>query len=122
MSSRVNISLNGMQIEVPSGVTIMEAARQNGIILPSLCHHPDQRVKANCRVCVVEVEGRKNLVPSCSTMIEEGMSITTNSARVRETVRTIVELILADHPQECLTCIRNGNCELRQLSDKIGAD
>ena len=120
MSSNINFTLNGNQVSATSGITIMEAARQNGIIIPSLCHHPDQRIKANCRVCVVEVEGRKNLAASCSTLAEDGMVIKTNSARVRETVRTILELILADHPQECLTCIRNGNCELRQLTDKMG--
>ncbi len=120
MSTNAEITLNGNKLTVPSGISIMEAARQNGISIPSLCHHPDQRVKANCRVCVVEVEGRKNLSASCAAAVENGMVIRTNSVRVRETVRTVLELILADHPQECLTCIRNGNCELRQLSDKMG--
>ncbi len=117
---KLEIKLNGNRVAVPEGITVMEAARQNGITLPSLCHHPDQKVKGNCRVCVVEVEGRKNLAASCSTPVEEGMSITTNSPRVRETVKTVVELILADHPQECPTCVRNGNCELRQLTDRLG--
>ncbi len=116
----VEITINKRTISVPENITIMEAAKLNGISLPSLCNHPDQKVKANCRVCAVEVEGVKNLVASCSTKIAEGMKITTNSPRVRETVRTIVELILADHPQECLTCIRSGECELRQLAFKLG--
>lgn len=116
----VHITLNGKVLEVPSNISILEAAKQNGVFLPTLCNHPDQRVKANCRVCVVEVEGVRNLVASCSTPVAEGMKITTNSPRVRETVRTILELIFADHPQECLTCIRNGNCELRQLAAKLG--
>lgn len=116
----VQITINKKPVTVPENITIMEAAKLNGIILPSLCNHPDQKVKANCRVCVVEVEGAKNLVPSCSTKVADGMKITTNSTRVRETVRTIVELILADHPQECLTCIRSGECELRQLAYKLG--
>ncbi|MCM1565491.1 MAG: NADH-dependent [FeFe] hydrogenase, group A6 [Dehalobacter sp.] len=116
----INITLNGKVTAVASEITILEAARQQGIDLPTLCHHPDQRVKANCRICVVEVEGIKNLVPSCSTRVTAGMNITTNSPRVRETVRTILELIFADHPQECLTCIRNGNCELRQIAAKFG--
>lgn len=117
---KVQITINKKPAQVPENITIMEAAKLNGIVLPSLCNHPDQKVKANCRVCVVEVEGAKNLVPSCSTKVSEGMKITTNSTRVRETVRTIVELILADHPQECLTCIRSGECELRQLAYKLG--
>jgi len=117
---RVQIFINGQEVWVEDNITILEAAKQQGIDLPTLCHHPDQRVKANCRVCVVEVEGIKNLVPSCSTQVSPGMKITTNSPRVRETVRTILELIFADHPQECLTCIRNGNCELRQVAAKFG--
>jgi len=116
----VNITLNGKTLSVPSDISIMEAAKQNGILIPSLCNHPDQKVKANCRVCVVEVEGSKNLVASCSTKVAEGMNVTTNSPKVRDTVRTIVELILADHPQDCLTCIRSGNCELRQLAARLG--
>lgn len=116
----INITINGKPVTVDSNITILEAARRQGIELPTLCHHPDQRVKANCRICVVEVKGVKNLVPSCSTQVTAGMNITTNSRRVRETVRTILELIFADHPQECLTCIRNGNCELRQIAAKFG--
>ncbi|UWG98226.1 [FeFe] hydrogenase, group A [Dehalobacter sp. DCM] len=116
----IEIFINGKPATVAPSITILEAARQQGIELPSLCHHPDQRIKGNCRVCVVEVEGYKNLVPSCSTHVAPGMKITTNSPRVRDTVRTILELIFADHPQECLTCIRNGNCELRQIAAKFG--
>lgn len=116
----LQITLNGKEVTVPAGISILEAAKQCGIYLPTLCNHPDQMVKANCRVCSVEVEGTRNLVASCSTPVSEGMKITTNSPRVRETVRTILELIFADHPHECLTCIRNGNCELRQLAVKLG--
>lgn len=116
----VNITLNGKTLSVPSDISIMEAAKQNGILIPSLCNHPDQKVKANCRVCVVEVEGSKNLMASCSTMVAEGMKINSNTPKVRDTVRTIVELILADHPQDCLTCVRSGNCELRQLAARLG--
>ncbi len=116
---KLHICLNGKEAEVQKGVSILEAAKQQGIFLPTLCHHPDHKVRANCRVCVVEVEGIKNLVASCSTPVAEGMKITTNSSRVRETVRTILELILANHPRECLTCIRNGDCELRKLAAKF---
>ncbi len=116
----VQIVLNGKEVSVPSGISILEAARGQGTFIPTLCHHPDQRVKANCRVCLVEVAGIKNLVASCSTQVAAGMNIATNSPRVRETVRTVLELIFADHPQECLTCIRNGNCELRQLAARFG--
>lgn len=116
----VKLELNGQSIAAPQGMSILEAARLNGVKIPSLCHHPDQRVKANCRVCVVEVEGQRGLVASCATQVSEGMKIRTNSPRVRETVQTILELIFANHPQECLTCIRNGNCELRRLAADYG--
>ncbi|MBP2645247.1 MAG: hydrogenase, large subunit HymC [Firmicutes bacterium] len=120
MMKLVHFELNGQIVEVNQGLSIMDAARQHGVKIPSLCHHPDQRVKANCRVCVVEVEGQRNLVSSCSTPVTEGMKVRTNSPRIRETVQTILELIFANHPQECLTCVRNGNCELRHLAADYG--
>lgn len=120
MLKTIDITINGEKVNVPESVTILEAAKMHGIKIPSLCHFPDQRVKANCRVCVVELEGSKNLVPSCSTPVREGMKVRTTSARVRETVQTILELIFANHPQECLTCIRNDNCELRELAAEHG--
>lgn len=116
----VTITINGERVRAPQGISILEAAKLHGIRIPSLCHHPDQRVKANCRVCVVEVEGSRNLVASCATKVSEGMKIRTNSARIRETVQTVLELIFANHPQDCLACIRNGNCELRQLAADYG--
>ncbi|MDT8902970.1 NADH-dependent [FeFe] hydrogenase, group A6 [Anaeroselena agilis] len=120
MTTTVNFNLNGREVTVPAGITILEAARLHGVKIPTLCHHPDQRVKANCRVCVVEVEGQKNLAASCATTVAAGMKVKTNSPRIRETVQTILELIFANHPQECLTCIRNGNCELRRLAADYG--
>ena len=105
----IDININGEVLSVPDNITILEAAKMHGIKIPTLCHFPDQRVKANCRVCVVEVEGNRNLVASCSTPVRAGMKVRTNSARVRETVQTILELIFAKHPKECLTCIRNAN-------------
>jgi NADP-reducing hydrogenase subunit HndD len=116
----LKFELNGQSVSVPPGTSILEAARMNGVKIPSLCHHPDQRVKSNCRLCVVEVEGQKNLVASCSTPVSAGMKVRTNSHRIRTTVQTILELIFANHPQECLTCIRNGNCELRRLAADFG--
>ncbi|MDR7866965.1 MAG: NADH-dependent [FeFe] hydrogenase, group A6 [Sporomusaceae bacterium] len=120
MTGTVKFHLNGQEVAVPAGLTILEAASLHGVKIPTLCHHPDQRVKANCRVCVVEVEGQKNLAASCATAVTAGMKVRTNSPRIRETVQTILELIFANHPQECLTCIRNGNCELRRLAADYG--
>ena len=120
MSNQVTVTINGFKTTVDSNQSIMEAAKREGFYIPSLCHHPDQKVKANCRVCSVEVEGRNTLVTACSTKVLDGMVVLTNTPRVRETIRTILELIFADHPQECLTCIRNGNCDLRQLAARYG--
>lgn len=120
MNNLVNINLNGRDLTVDKNQTIMEAAKLNGIYIPNLCNHPDQRVKAHCRICSVEVNGGRNLVTACSNKVAEGMVIQTNTPKVRETVRTILELIFADHPQDCLTCIRNGSCELRQLAARLG--
>ncbi len=120
MSKQIEMEINGIKAMVDSDMTIVEAAKSIGIFVPTLCHHPDQKVKANCRICSVEVKGMNNLVTACSTKVTEGMVVHTNTPVVRETVRTILELTLADHPQACLTCIRNGNCELRQLTAKYG--
>ncbi len=120
MSNLVKIKLNGRTVSAERGLTIMEAAKQNGIYIPNLCSHPDQKVKAHCRICSVEVNGNRNLITACSTKVAEGMEILTNTPKVREARRTILELIFADHPQDCLTCIRNGNCELRQLAARLG--
>jgi NADP-reducing hydrogenase subunit HndD len=120
MNDTIQFELNGQTVAAPAGMSILEAAALHGVKIPTLCHHPDQRVKANCRVCVVEVEGRPTLAASCATAVAAGMKIRTNTPRIRETVQTILELIFADHPQECLTCIRNGNCELRRLAEDYG--
>jgi NADH dehydrogenase/NADH:ubiquinone oxidoreductase subunit G len=109
MKKQVKLTINGNIVSVEEDITILEAAKQIGIFIPNLCNHPDQKVKANCRICSVEVEGYKNLVTACSTKVSNEMVIKTNTPKVRETVRTILELIFADHPQECPTCIRNGN-------------
>lgn len=114
--TETTITINGIKTTVPSGTSILQAATKAGIRIPTLCFHPDQEVKANCRICVVEVEGQKNLMPSCATAVSEGMVITTATRRVLEARRTILELILARHPQDCLHCVRNGNCELQDLA------
>jgi NADP-reducing hydrogenase subunit HndD len=120
MMNMVEFQLNGQTVTVPAGLSILEAARLHGVKIPSLCHHPDQRVKANCRVCVVEVESQRLLAAACATPVQDGMRIRTNSPRIRETVQTVLELIFANHPAECLTCVRNGNCELRRLAADYG--
>ena len=116
----VNLTIDGQTVEVPTGSTILEAAQVLGIDIPTLCYHPDQSIKAVCRVCVVEVEGQRVLQPACAYPVSEGMKVKTNTARVREARRTVIELMLAHHPQDCLQCERNLNCELQALAHRLG--
>jgi iron-only hydrogenase group A len=114
----VNLTIDGIDISVPQGSTILQAAKEVGINIPTLCYHPDQAVKANCRICVCEVEGNRLLQAACSTPVYEGMKVKTRTPKVIEARKTILELILANHPQDCLNCIRNGICELQSLAEE----
>ncbi|HHV17148.1 MAG TPA: 4Fe-4S binding protein [Gelria sp.] len=114
----VNLTIDGIKVSVPEGSTILQAAREVGVKIPTLCHHPDQAVKANCRVCVCEVEGNRLLAAACAQPVMEGMVVKTRTPKVIEARKTILELILANHPQDCLNCIRNGNCELQDLANE----
>lgn len=116
----VNLVIDGQSVKAPAGSTILQAAQSVGIDIPTLCYHPDQSIKAVCRVCVVEVEGQKVLQPACAYPVAEGMRVRTNSPRVREARKTVVELMLAHHPQDCLECERNLNCELQALAQRLG--
>ncbi len=112
----VTIKIDGIPVTVPSGTTIMEAARTIGIKIPSLCHHPDLGVRAFCRVCLVEDSWSRRLKTACNNLVDEAGDITTNSPKVRKARKTILELILANHPQDCLHCEKNGKCELQTLA------
>lgn len=112
-----NIIIDGISISVPSNFTILQAAKEAGIKIPTLCHHPDQAVKANCRICVCEVKGLPLMQTACSTPVWDNMEISTNTPSVIEARKTILDLILAHHPQDCLNCIRNMNCELQKLAE-----
>lgn len=114
-----NLTIDNVAVQVESGTTVLKAAEKAGIKIPTLCYHPDQNIKAVCRVCVVEIEGQRLLQPACSYPVAEGMKVHTNSRAVRESRRTIVELMLASHPQDCLHCARNLKCELQQLAQQL---
>jgi len=114
----VNLTIDGIKVSVPEGSTILQAAKEVGVKIPTLCYHPDQAVKANCRVCVCEVEGSRLLQAACAQPVMEGMVVKTRTPKVIEARKTILELILAHHPQDCLNCIRNGNCELQDLANE----
>ena len=112
----IKVYIDGLCVEVEQGTTILKAAQQLGIKIPTLCYHPDQDVKSNCRICVVEVRGQRMLVPSCSFPCADGMVVSTNSERVRRARNNILELILSRHTQDCLHCPRNQNCELQTIA------
>lgn len=116
----VTLTIDGQQVTVPEGTTVLEAARSIGIHIPTLCYLKDINQIGACRVCLVEVEGNRKLQASCVFPVSEGMVVHTNSPRVREARKITVELILSDHPQDCLTCVRNQNCELQKLARDLG--
>ncbi len=118
MAKKLKISINGIPVEIEQGKTILEAAGDQGIKIPTLCYHKDLCVAGNCRVCVVEVVGQKRLSAACATPCDEGMEILTNSLKVRNSRKHIIELLLAEHNDECTKCYRNGNCELQKLASE----
>lgn len=117
---RVKLTIDGTLVEVEPGTTILEAAQKIGIHIPTLCYHPELRLEGACRICVVQVEGMKNLAASCVYPVSEGMVVRTNSDLVRRTRKNIVELLIANHPADCLVCRRHGECELQDLSRQLG--
>lgn len=120
MSDMIHLTIDGCPVTVPEGSTILEAARTANIYIPTLCYHEDQAVKAACRICVVEVNGGQTLQASCATAVAEGMDVKTASPRVIRYRRNILELILARHPQNCLSCSKSGMCELQKIAADLG--
>jgi NADH-quinone oxidoreductase subunit G/[NiFe] hydrogenase diaphorase moiety small subunit/NADP-reducing hydrogenase subunit HndD len=116
---QVNLTIDGIQVSVDEGTTILEAARQLNIHIPTLCYHEDLCVAGNCRVCVVEQEKLRSLPASCATPASEGMVIHTNSMKVRLARKHIVELLLSEHHADCTKCYKNGNCELQTLASQM---
>lgn len=114
----VELEINNIKVSAEEGMTILDAAKSVGIKIPTLCHMKDMLPTGACRMCVVEVEGIRGLTPSCAYPISKGMKVDTNSARVRVARKTIVELLIENHPQDCLICVRNKNCELQDLSEQ----
>lgn len=120
MESLVKLTIDGIEIETPKGSTVLQAARKANIDIPTLCFLKEINMAGDCRMCIVEIEGRRGFVPSCITQVEEGMIVKTNTPKINEARRTILDLILSSHNRECLTCVRNGNCELQTLAEKFG--
>ncbi len=118
----VNIKINGMPLSVPENYTILEAARELGIEIPTLCHMKNMNEIGACRICVVEVKGARTLVASCVYPVSEGMEVTTNSLRVQKARQNTLKLILSNHDRKCLSCVRSGSCELQKLCYDFGID
>lgn len=117
MSFEINI--NNTQVEVHEGETLLNVMRKNGIKIPTLCYMAGFTPSGACRLCVVEVEGKRDLITSCTYPVEEGMVVKTNSSRVIKARKSLVEMLLANHPDDCLYCERNGNCELQWLAEEL---
>ena len=120
MTISVTLTINGRRVLAPEGSTILEAARKSGIDIPTLCHHPDLTDVGACRICVVSVEKAKELQTACTTPIFEGMVVDTESEQVRQTRKFILEMLLSDHPNECMVCEVDGDCELQDLAYEYG--
>lgn len=123
--STLTITIDGKTTSVPAGSTILDAANKLDIEIPTLCYFNLEELKynnkaASCRICVVEVEGRRNLAPACATPVTDGMVVKSNTLRVLNARRTVLELMLSDHPKDCLTCSKSGECELQTLAQKFG--
>lgn len=118
----VKITIDGIELEVPKNYTILDAARQAGIDIPTLCHLKGINEIGACRMCIVEVEGARGFVTSCVMPVSDGMKVKTNTPAIRDARKVTLDLLLSNHDRKCLTCIRNKNCELQTLSEKLNMD
>lgn len=118
----IKITIDGKIVEIGEDKTILEAAEATGINIPALCRHPDLTVRANCRMCMVEVKGERSLVPACATKVKEGMEVLTANERIHRTRKTNLTLIMSQHHEECEDCVWYNNCSLLKLSKEYGID
>jgi formate dehydrogenase major subunit len=119
-SERVSVTIDGHTIDVPKGTSIMRAAKEAGISIPKLCASDMLEAFGSCRLCVCEVEGRNGMPASCTTPVEEGMVVATETERLAKVRRGVMELYISDHPLDCLTCSANGDCELQDMAGRVG--
>src|SRR5580700_10804730 len=115
----VTLSVDGKQVSVPEGTSIMRAAMETGIEIPKLCATDMLEAFGSCRLCLVEIEGRAGTPASCTTPVAEGMKVTTQNQRLGRIRRNVMELYISDHPLDCLTCSANGNCELQDMAGAV---
>ena len=119
MKKMINLKINNIPVTVPEGTTVLQAAKS---VIPSLCYLKDINCIGACRVCVVEIKGRRGLTAACTYPVEEGLEVLTNTATVRASRKTTIELILSTHHKKCLSCVRGNHCELQKLAYDYGID
>ena len=122
MEEKVKITIDGIEMEVPKTYTILDAAREAGIDIPTLCHLKDINEIGACRMCIVEVEGARGFATSCVMPVSDGMVVRTNTPAVRDARKVTLELLLSNHDKKCLTCVRSENCELQALAKKLNIE
>jgi len=122
IGGQITVTIDGTDVRVPMGTTILDAARRVGVRIPTLCHHPDLCVAGVCRVCVVEVEGQRALQAACAFPVTSSLKVRTHTKAVRQARRHIIDLLLSTHYGECYSCKRNNNCELQSLAKEYGVD
>ena len=120
MAEMIKLTIDGKEVEVERGATVLKAARKANIDIPTLCFLKEINQAGDCRMCIVEIEGRRGFAPSCITLAEDGMNVKTDTEALNESRRIMLDLILSTHNRDCLTCVRNGNCELQTLAEKFG--
>ncbi len=122
MKNQINLTIDGMQVAVEKGTSVLDAAKKVNVHIPTLCHHEDLCVAGNCRICVVEVEGQRALTASCAAPAAEGMIVKTNTAKVRMARRDVAALLVSEHNTQCTTCYRSMNCELQSVAAEYNVD
>ena len=116
----VRLNINGQDISAKPGMTVLEAAESAGIYIPTLCSDPDLEPYGGCRLCLVEIEKMRGLPTACTTVATEGMVVRTETAAVNQARRTVIDLLIADHPVDCLTCPKNQRCKLQEMAAYLG--
>ena len=117
---KVTLNIDGVAVTVPAGTSVMRAAVQAGVMIPKLCATDSLEPFGSCRLCLVEIEGRRGYPSSCTTPAEAGMKVRTQSSKLADLRRNVMELYISDHPLDCLTCAANGNCELQTMAGEVG--
>ena len=116
----IKVTINGKTVEVKEGSSILDAARLANIKIPTLCKHPDLEASGGCGLCIVKIKGLNKMLRACTTEVTPNMEVTTHDPELVSVRRTVLELIMSNHPQDCLTCARNQNCELQSLCAEFG--